>query len=237
MLVAATILAPARLRYNDPHEGPRGQYRGRVGLAVVGTALFCRRELRSLETDTSQLGPGAAVYAASVVDHERCEACDFDGGRFDDAALLEALRSLGPQWRARLADAGDDLRKRPALEVWSAIEYAAHSRDITALHVFGVEQALTLDEPSFPGIADDLVDSAAADYNASDPAMVADALDEHATRLAQLAQDAGPDAWTRGLTIGENRSEVRRLLEHALHDSVHHLEDVDRGLAHLRTPR
>ena len=168
------------------------------------------------------------------MDHERCEACDFDGRRYDDAALLDALRSLGRQWRARLTNAGAELRTRPAPEVWSAIEYAAHSRDITALHVFGVEQALTLDEPLFPEIADDLVESAAVGYNASDAATVAEALDDHATRLAQLADDAGPDAWIRGLTIGENRSDVRRLLEHALHDSLHHLEDVDRGLARLR---
>jgi hypothetical protein len=38
----------------------------------------------------------------------------------------------------------------------------------------------------------------------------------------------------RGLTIGDSRSDVRRLLEHALHDSLHHLEDVERGLSLLR---
>jgi hypothetical protein len=177
------------------------------------------------------------MYADPFVDHERCERCDFDGGRYDDAALLEALRSLGPQWRAGLIDAGAEMRMRPAPDVWSAIEYAAHSRDITALHVFGVEQALTFDEPSFPEIADDLVESAAVDYNASDPAIVAEALEDQATRLARLAADAGPGAWSRGLTIGENRSDVRRLLEHALHDSLHHLDDVDRGLVRLRARR
>ena len=43
-----------------------------------------------------------------------------------------------------------------------------------------------------------------------------------------------PTAWSRGLTIGTDRSDVRRLLEHALHDSSHHLVDVERGLARLR---
>jgi len=168
------------------------------------------------------------------MDHERCEACGFDGGRYDDTSLTDALRSLGPRWRAQLGEAGSELRERPDPDVWSAIEYAAHSRDITALHVFGVEQALTLDEPSFPEIADDLVDAAAIDYADADPTIVADALEDHATRLAQLADDPGPGAWTRGLIIGENRLDVRRLLEHALHDSLHHLGDVERGLTHLR---
>jgi hypothetical protein len=168
------------------------------------------------------------------MEHEQCNACGFDGLRYDDAALLHALRSLGPGWRSLLAEAGPELRARPEPEVWSALEYAAHSRDITALHGFGVEQALTLDEPSFPPIEDGLVDSAAASYGAADPDEVLDALEQATTRLAQLADDAGPDRWSRGLTIGGDRSDVRRLLEHALHDSLHHLDDVDRGLARLR---
>ena len=168
------------------------------------------------------------------MEHERCEACDFDGGRFDDASLLDALRALGPRWRALLAAAGPELRERPEPEVWSAIEYAAHSRDITALHVFGVEQALTIDEPVIPDLDNDLVDAVATGYGAEDPEPVADALERESTRLAQLAADAGPGEWSRGFTIGAERVEVRRLLEHALHDSVHHVDDVERGLARLR---
>ena len=168
------------------------------------------------------------------MEHEHCDACGFDGARYDDGSLLHALRILGPRWRSLPFQTGPELRERPEPEVWSALEYAAHSRDITALHVFGVEQALTLDEPSFPGIDDDLVDSAAASYGSADPDAVVDALEEQAMRLAELADDAGPDRWSRGLTIGANRSDVRRLLEHALHDSLHHVDDVERGLARLR---
>ena len=87
------------------------------------------------------------------MDHEQCAACGFDGSEYEPALLLEAIRDLGPRWRHLLLDAGDELRLRPAPETWSALEYAAHSRDITALHVYGVEQALTIDEPKFPEIA------------------------------------------------------------------------------------
>jgi hypothetical protein len=168
------------------------------------------------------------------VEHERCGACGFDGARYDDESLLAALRALGPSWRSLIGSAGRELRTRPEPEVWSAIEYAAHSRDITALHVFGVEQALTTEEPAFPAIeGDDLIASAAESYSESDPDEIVDALDAEATHLAQLAEDAGAQAWSRGLTIGESRTDVRRLLEHALHDSVHHLADVERGLSTL----
>jgi hypothetical protein len=149
--------------------------------------------------------------------------------------LLDAIRDLGPQWIQLLLDAGDELRLRPAPETWSALEYAAHSRDVTALHVFGIEQALTIDEPRFPEIAgEELVQSASSSYASQDPGVVGMELQIHARRLADLAQESGPTSWSRGMTIGDSRSDVRRLLEHALHDSHHHLVDVENGLAALR---
>jgi len=128
---------------------------------------------------------------------------------------------------------------RPAPETWSALEYAAHSRDVTALHVFGVEQALTNDEPRFPEIAGaELVESASASYASQDPGVVGVELEDQARKLADMAEASGSASWSRGITIGGSRSDVRLLLEHALHDSHHHLVDVHNGLAILRaTPR
>jgi hypothetical protein len=185
------------------------------------------------------LWPGreGGTIVSRVVEHECCEACGYDGAQYDDASLLEALRALGRCWRTLLSESGPDLRVRPAPDVWSAIEYAAHSRDVTALHAFGVEQALTVDEPSFPAISDDLVDSAADTYGHADSDEVVGVLDAEATRLARLADDAGAEAWSRGLTIGDTRADVRWLLEHALHDSLHHLDDVERGLVLVRNKR
>jgi len=169
------------------------------------------------------------------VDHEQCTACNFDGSEYEPAQMLDAIRDLGPQWIRLLLDAGDELRQRPAPETWSALEYAAHSRDVTALHVFGVEQALTFDEPTFPEIAGaELVQSASASYATQDPGVVGRELETQAGKLADLAEESGPTSWSRGITIGDSRSDVRRLLEHALHDSHHHLVDVENGLAILR---
>lgn len=167
------------------------------------------------------------------MEHETCEQCGFDGAHYDDDAVLAAIRDLGPRWRALLAGAGDHLRTRPAPEVWSALEYAAHSRDITAIHAFGVEHALTHDEPVLPPLdGDALIASAATTYNDEDVATVLDALAAEANRLASNAEI--DRHWERGLTVGDTRMPVRRMLEHALHDSTHHLDDVARGLAQLR---
>jgi hypothetical protein len=171
------------------------------------------------------------------VEHERCTECGFDGATYDDRGLLDAWRALGAHWRALLATAGEHLRTRPAPGVWSAIEYAAHSRDITAIHVAGVEIALPGDEPVLPPFPDNAVDEMASGYGREDPDAVLDALERHATRLAELADEAGVDAWRHGLTIGTERNDVRRLLEHGLHDSTHHLRDVELGLGRLRGGR
>jgi len=170
-----------------------------------------------------------------AVASEHCDACGFDGARYDNGSLLDALRAQSGYWHTLLATSGSDLRLRPQPEVWSAIEYAAHTRDVIALHVYGVEQALTNDEPVFPSISDDLVESAATTYGDADSDEVVAELTAQVTRLAEVAHDAGDDIWARGLTIGDARSDVRRLLEHALHDSMHHLSDVERGLALLRS--
>jgi hypothetical protein len=175
-------------------------------------------------------------YARVSDDHERCLACGFDGATYDDTSLTAAIERLGEGWRVLFRKAGRELRVRPEPRTWSAIEYAAHSRDITALHVFGVEKALTGTEPVLPAIEGDaLIEASAASYGDEDPDAVVDQLDREAHRLARLAADAGADVWGRGITIGDNRSTVRRLLEHALHDSLHHLDDVERGLRELQS--
>ena len=125
---------------------------------------------------------------------------------------------------------------RPEPDTWSAIEYAAQSRDITELHRWAVDEALTGAEPVLPGVESDaLLDAAATTYGTADPVAVVRALSAAASAMADAARTAGGSAWHLGITVGTSRSSVRRLLEHALHDSTHHLADVARGLTTLRT--
>ena len=204
-----------------------------VGPVVLGPPLqrqCCRDAIRIYGWPSPQFPAAAASTVSGVTSHETCEQCHFDGGTFDDHALLAAIRELGPRWRAALDASGDRLRVRPAPGVWSPLEYAAHTRDITALHIFGVEQALTGTEPVLPAVDPGLADAVADDYADEDPEAVTIAIEREANKLADLAEAAGPDAWQHGITLGADRSDVRQLLKHALHDSVHHLDDVAREL-------
>ena len=92
------------------------------------------------------------------MEHEHCTQCGFDGETFGAAELLSAIRALGPRWRALLATAGDNLRIRPAPAVWSAMRLRRARPRHHRVHVFGVEQALSEDEPRYAAFEDDLVE-------------------------------------------------------------------------------
>ena len=168
-------------------------------------------------------------------EYETCENCGFDGSLFNREALLPALDTLGGAWRDHLYDAGPLLRVRPAPQIWSALEYATHSRDVTSLHLAGVREALTAVEPDYGTFdGDALLAAAAATYADADPDDVVVQLTRDAKELATVAREAPVRAWQFGLTVNGERRTVRRLLEHALHDSLHHLIDIERNLVQLR---
>ena len=138
-------------------------------------------------------------------------------------------------WIRLLLEAGNEVRLRPAPDTWSALEYAAHSRDVTALHVFGVEQALTVDEPGFPAIAgEELVQSASASYAAQDPGVVGMELENRDSKACRSGSGIRAVLMVSRHHNRRLASDVRLLLEHALHDSHHHLVDVENGLVILR---
>ena len=170
-----------------------------------------------------------------TVDHEHCAACGFDGSEYESAALLAAIRALGPRWKRLLIHAGDDLRRRPAPQTWSALEYAAHSRDITALHAFGVEEALTIDEPMFPQLDGDAARrERLRGLRRARPRRCRGGARRCGSKTGRFGPGIRACLMVRGITFGSTRRDVRSLLEHALHDSHHHLIDVENGLADLR---
>ena len=166
---------------------------------------------------------------------ERCDACGFDGATYDDAALLDAPAIVGAEVADPARGAGPDLRIRPAPEVWSAIEYAAHSRDVTAFHVFGVEQALTVDEPAIPAIAGRPRGGGRGRATAPLSPMK---LSRHSRSIVAPGvpdrSDAGPVRGCAGSPSVRTASTCVACSSTRFHDSRHHLLDVERGFAQLR---
>ena len=171
-----------------------------------------------------------------------CEECGFDYEALDPADAPTTLRSFAKRYRAPLTrflrdEDGDALvRQRPAPEVWSALEYAAHVRDVFESYDRWIRQILAEDRPVLEGPGpDDLVTQRR--YNEDDPVAVADALAANAEQLAATFEAVPAEGWERvGLRRDEERS-IRLHARRAVHEGSHHLLDIGRGLRAVRDQR
>jgi hypothetical protein len=137
---------------------------------------------------------------------ELCDECGFDGRdvrveRDVIRAAFAALRQLTSR-----GDAG----RRPAPKTWSAVEYAAHSVEVTGTLIQMASGALGRDQPAVPG---DLQDAAVAAIAFTDALSAGD-------RTAQVP------GFPFDITVAG-------IVTHLPHDVEHHVLDVRKGLASL----
>ena len=168
-----------------------------------------------------------------------CPECGLDYESMPPADAVVALRGFARRYRAPLSRLlpGEDetvLRTRPAPETWSALEYAAHVRDVFGRYATWVDRVLSEDRPVLEGPAPDEA-AAAGRYNEQAPAEVAEELARQAEVLAVALEAVPDDGWERvGLRRGEPRS-VITIARTAVHEGSHHLLDIGRGLRSVRT--
>jgi hypothetical protein len=174
-----------------------------------------------------------------------CDECGFDARAMSDQDLVAALASYAKRYRMPLTrflpkegDGAAVVRARPAADVWSALEYACHQRDVFAFYRERIERVLAADEPPRLDAVGFGTLEVEQTYNEREPAAVADAIAEEAGRLAALLADLDEDGWRRvGLASdgsGAERS-VRVLAERATHEGHHHLLDIGRSLRAARS--
>lgn len=167
---------------------------------------------------------------------ERCATCGFDPATVSPSDAVVALRTFPRRWRAALAlpdDQPDDiLRRRPQPDVWSALEYAAHTRDVVAVNGWAMAKALTEDHPALEwpdGGGEEIVSS----YATLDPIAVLDELAANCERVADRADRTDAGDWRRPATLrGARDEDVDALwfLHHSVHEGSHHLKDAQRSL-------
>lgn len=152
-----------------------------------------------------------------------CPQCGWTAG--DPMLVADWLRGTIPRWRAVLARA--DVAERPEPQVWSALEYACHVRDVCAL--FGV-RVLSMLQQHDPAFANWDQHATALDdrYWEQDPATVAEQYAVEAERTAAIFDTVSGDAWQRpGTRSNGSRFTVASLVNYFQHDIAHHLHDVD----------
>ena len=170
----------------------------------------------------------------------RCEECGFDWDETGPSELPTAIRDLGRRFTPPLTrflpsdDADAVVRARPAEGVWSALEYAAHTRDALRFYQGRIDRVLAEDRPQLEAWGHDEV-AVRERYNEQDPAAVQVELADAATGLADVLDGVDAQAWQRvGLGIDGDERTVTVLARRALHEGVHHLLDVGRSLRAAR---
>ncbi|WP_072688418.1 DinB family protein [Rhodococcus marinonascens] len=153
-----------------------------------------------------------------------CPDCGFDSTatRYEDISVM--VRANAEAWSPVLNRS--DVAVRPDGQTWSALEYAAHVRDV--FHIFDVRLRLMLDEsdPVFPNWDQD--EAAVTErYNDQDPDAVGAGLLVAAGSVADAFEAVAPDLRGRTGRRGDGASfTVESLAKYFVHDPVHHLHDV-----------
>src|SRR5699024_9157842 len=156
--------------------------------------------------------------------HERCPQCSLDAGVLTLSEIPMVIRTQVQVWPVVLLRR--NVAERPAPQVWSPLEYGAHTRDVLRLFQERLARMLTEDEPT---LADWDPNEAALQggYHDADPDTVAAEILTEAEKLA-TAVEAVPAgaAERRGLRSDGAAFTVTTLLQYLVHDLVHHLWDV-----------
>lgn len=167
-----------------------------------------------------------------------CSECGLDFEAMPADETVAAIAKFGRRYRAPLTrllpgEGESVLRTRPAPETWSALEYAAHVRDVFDRCTGWITRILTEDQPKLEGVSPDELVVARA-YNEQVPATVVEELADRAEGLAAALEAVPSDGWQRtGIRRGEEWS-VEFMARRAVHEANHHLLDIGRGLRTVR---
>lgn len=165
---------------------------------------------------------------------ERCPQCGLEAGVLTLAEIPAAIRAQVQVWPVVLLRG--DVRERPEAQVWSPLEYGAHTRDALRLFIDRLAMMLTEDEPTFPDW-DPNEAALAGRYHELDPDQVGEEILASAETLAAAVEAVPPESvQRRGLRSDGAPFTVTTLLQYLVHDLVHHLWDVTDAQPGVPTP-
>ena len=156
--------------------------------------------------------------------HEPCPDCGFDPGTVEHHAIPRLTRDHAIAIAQRLDR--DDAAVRPAPEVWSALEYGCHVRDVCALFADRLHRMLTEDDPLFANWDQDET-ALEQRYWAQQPAEVGAELRRNADVIAAAFAAVEGAKWQRpGRRDNGSTFTVDTFARYFLHDLAHHAWDV-----------
>ncbi|HEX4727641.1 MAG TPA: DinB family protein [Jatrophihabitans sp.] len=152
----------------------------------------------------------------------RCSECDFI--RQSSEQTGARLRATIPRWQAALCR--PDAASRPALTVWSVLEYGCHVRDVCQLYRQRLALMVDQYDPLFVDWNQDLA-AIEGQYYGQDPARVSQELAAEAEATATAFDAIRPEQWDRpGRRSNGSVFTIGTFAVYFLHDIEHHLHDV-----------
>ena len=144
-----------------------------------------------------------------------CPECGLYTRDVAAGAVAGMIRANAAAWPGVLTQA-PDVRRRPAPEKWSPLEYGCHVRDALRLY----------DERLYPNWDQD-VTAVANHYGEQDPATVAAEIPVAAETLAARFDSLSAEQWQRtGHRSDGAHFTVETFARYFVHDPIHHLFDV-----------
>ncbi|MCR6482855.1 DinB family protein [Amycolatopsis sp. OK19-0408] len=177
------------------------------------------------------MSDGPPVPPLAAEDHT-CAECGLSYPALTLDAARAIIGSLPEAADAVLGAASPrELRRRPAPERWSALEYLCHLRDVCVTSTIRVHRARTEDRPVLDPMLNDLrarrfrYNERSLDGVRAELAACAAGLGEE---IGRLTPADGARLVTR--LPGEHRT-ARWLVRQAAHEVVHHLADIEHCLS------
>jgi hypothetical protein len=166
---------------------------------------------------------------------DHCEQCGFSYDQLGTDEVPGVLRSLGTAYQARLETGFHDpehedlLQRRPRPDVWSALEYCCHFRDVLLPQRERLYLALAEDTPRLSSIHRDQR-VVLARYTDDSLEEVAHEIEVAANLLARALARLDGTQWDRRCIYpypAPTQRTVTWLAQHSVHEGRHHLRDVD----------
>ncbi|HEY6624217.1 MAG TPA: DinB family protein [Acidimicrobiales bacterium] len=171
---------------------------------------------------------------------DQCGECGYVYGSVASGDIPDTLRAIGDRYRDAILDPALEglVRIRPAPDVWSALEYACHVRDVLLIQRDRAILALVEDTPSYaPMHRDERV--LLAGYEKEQVAEVASELVMAANLMAKLFEGLSPEQLTRPCIYNYPEPTERDLSwlgQHTVHEATHHFDDLESVLGRVSSP-
>jgi len=162
---------------------------------------------------------------------EQCPDCGADASAIaDDDLGREVVREIASWGRLIAASEVAAVRSRPSKDVWSALEYAGHVRDLLPVMTQRLSRVRGEDQPSL-GWWDHEAAVTEDRYNEQVPVLVIEQMTANGRAFADALAGVVDHEWDRGAERrpGE-RFTVRGIARFVLHELIHHRDDAARSL-------